>query len=337
MEFAEYRDYVEGDAPNLIDWQVFAKTDRYMIRRFQDETSLRACVLVDASASLHFRQTGPVTKFEYACSLAAGLMYMLVCQGDAAGLSFFTDRVTQRFAPVASTETLGPVLLEMEKVEAEGAGNIEKALHETAEMLTQRSLVIVISDLLQPPAQFARGIQHLQHNRHDVTVFHVLDAAEIGLPMHGLVELRDLETSEKLLIEADEIRPRSRPGGAGLSGRGEPPLHGLRRPLFHGRNADARARGSGEAGQSFLMEARHAVFSFLDAGQCNRAHKSVVLVSASGGSDNSLSGRAQRAGGRRKIIRSMMDWKKSRDHLLWPSATRTTHARVALPGHPTIC
>jgi uncharacterized protein (DUF58 family) len=208
VEFAEYRDYIEGDAPNLIDWQVFAKTDRYMIRRFQDETSLRASVLVDASASLNFRQTGPVTKFEYACSLAAGLMYLLVCQGDAAALSFFTDRVSQRYAPVASTDTLSPILLEMENIEPKGAGNIEKSLHEAAEMLKQRSLVIVISDLLQPPAQFARGIQHLQHNRHDVTVFHVLDAAEIVLPMHGLVELRDLETSEKLLIEADEIRPR---------------------------------------------------------------------------------------------------------------------------------
>jgi len=208
VEFAEYRDYIEGDAPNLIDWSVFAKTDRYMIRRFQDETSLRACVLVDASASLNYRQTGPVTKFEYACSLAAGLMYLLVCQGDAVALSFFTDRVTQRFASVASTETLSPILLEMEKMEAAGVGNIEQSLHEAAEMLKQRSLVIVISDLLQPPAQLARGIQHLQHNRHDVTVFHVLDAAEIALPMHGLVELRDLETSEKLLIEADEIRSR---------------------------------------------------------------------------------------------------------------------------------
>ena len=208
VEFAEYRDYVEGDAPNLIDWSVYAKTDRYMIRRFQDETSLRACVLVDASASLHFRQTGPVTKFEYACSLAAGLMYLLVCQGDAAALSFFTERVSRRFEPVASIETLSPVLLEMENIEAKGTGNIEQSLHEAAETLRQRSLVIVISDLLQPPAQLARGIQHLQHNRHDVTVFHVLDAAEIALPMHGLVELRDLETNDKLLIEADEIRPR---------------------------------------------------------------------------------------------------------------------------------
>ena len=206
VEFAEYRDYIEGDAPNLIDWSVFAKSDRYMIRRFQDETSLRACVLVDASASLNYRQTGPATKFEYACSLAAGLMYLLVSQGDAAALSFFTDKLTQRFASVASTETLSPILLEMEKLEAKGAGNIEQSLHEAAEMLKQRSMVIVISDLLQPPAQLAHGIQHLQHNRHDVTVFHVLDAAEIALPMHGLVELRDMETHDKLLIEADEIR-----------------------------------------------------------------------------------------------------------------------------------
>ena len=208
VEFAEYRDYVEGDAPNLIDWAVYAKTDRYMIRRFQDETSLRACVLVDSSASLDFRQTGPVTKFEYACSLAAGLMYLLVCQGDGAALSFFASGLTKRFESVASTETLSPILLEMEKLQPRGVGNIEKSLHEAAELLTQRSLVIVISDLLQPPVEFARGIQHLQHNRHEVTVFHVLDAAEIALPMHGLVELRDLETHEKLLIEADEIRPR---------------------------------------------------------------------------------------------------------------------------------
>jgi uncharacterized protein (DUF58 family) len=208
VEFAEYRDYIEGDAPNLIDWSVYAKTDRYMIKRFQDETSLRACILVDASASLNYKQTGPVTKFEYACSLAAGMMYLLVSQGDAVSLSFFTDKLTKRFAPVASVDSLSPVMLEMEKIEPGGAGNIEKALHEAAEALGQRTLVVVISDLLQPPAQLARGLQHLQHNRHDVTVFHVLDAAEISLPMHGLVELRDLETAEKLLIQADEIRPR---------------------------------------------------------------------------------------------------------------------------------
>jgi uncharacterized protein (DUF58 family) len=208
VEFAEYRDYREGDAPNLIDWSVFAKSDRYMIRRFQDETSLRAAVLVDASASLNYKEVGGVTKFEYACSLAAGLMYLLVSQGDSVSLTFFTDKLTKRFQSVASVDSLSPIMLEMETIEPAGAGNVEKALHEAAELLKSRHLVIVISDLLQDPKLVGRGLQHLQHNRHDVTVFHVLDAAEISLPMHGLVELRDLETHEKLLIQADEIRPR---------------------------------------------------------------------------------------------------------------------------------
>ena len=92
----------------------------------------------------------------------------------------------------------------------------------------------MISDLLQPPARFARGIQHLQHNRHDVTVFHVLDAAEFALPLHGLVELRDLESTEKLLIEADEIRTRYAQAAQGVPVRAQPYLRGLRHPLLHG-------------------------------------------------------------------------------------------------------
>jgi uncharacterized protein (DUF58 family) len=208
VEFAEYRDYVPGDAPNLIDWNVYAKTDRYMIRRFQDETNLRAAVFVDCSASLNYKKLGAMTKFEYACTLAAGFMYLLACQGDAVSLSFFSQKITKRFASVSSTETLSPILMEMEKVKIEGQGDIEQSLHDAAQQLKQRSLVIIISDLLQEPEQLARGIQHLQHNRHDVTVYHVLDGAEVTLPYKGLVEMRDLETGEKLLIEGDEIRPR---------------------------------------------------------------------------------------------------------------------------------
>jgi len=206
VEFAEYRDYVPGDAPNLIDWAVYAKTDRHMIRRFQDETSLRALVLVDASTSLRFRHAGPCTKFDYACSLAAAFLYLLVCQGDSAALSFFTDRITRAFDPVAGVDTLGPLLREMETTVPDGAGHIEKALHEAAERLRSRHLVLILSDFLQAPDEIARGIQHLQHSRHEVVVFHLLDGAEVALPLQGLVELRDLETKEKLLIDAGELK-----------------------------------------------------------------------------------------------------------------------------------
>ena len=208
VEFAEYRNYIPGDSPNLIDWAVYAKTDRYMIRRFQDETNLKVTLLIDHSASLDFKKLGQISKFEYACSLAAGLMYLFACQGDLVSLVLFSGKVTQRFAPVSNVETLSPILLEMEKIKPIGQGDIAKSLHEAANFLTQRGKVIVISDFLQNPEQLSRGIQHLQHQRHDVTVFHVLDGAEITLPYKGLVEMRDLETGGLLLIDSDAIRPR---------------------------------------------------------------------------------------------------------------------------------
>ena len=127
-------------------------------------------------------------------------------QGDAVQLAFFTEKLTRCFPPVASADALNPILLEMESVVPTGRGDIAQSLEAAAEMVKQRSLVILISDLLQPPAQLALGIQNLRQRRHDVTVFHVLDGAEISLPLHGLVELRDQETGEKLLVEADEIR-----------------------------------------------------------------------------------------------------------------------------------
>jgi len=186
VEFAEYRNYMPGDAPNLIDWSVLAKTDKYMIRRYQDETNLRACVLVDCSASLNYKHLGESTKFDYACSLAAGFMYLLVSQSDSARLVFFNDELREQYSVVSSVEGLSPILYEMEKVEPTKRGNIENSLHQAAELLTRRSLVIIISDLLQPPEEVARAIQHLQHARHEVEVYHIMDGALGGFVGFGV-------------------------------------------------------------------------------------------------------------------------------------------------------
>lgn len=208
VEFAEYREYAQGDPPNLIDWAVYAKSDRYVIRRFHEETNLRAVVLLDTSESLRFCENGIYDKLSYSCYLAAGLMYILINQGDSVGLMTFTDRINRSLEPAASLEGLKPLLLGLEESEAKGASDIEKALHAAAETLRSKSLVIVISDFLQSPAFLSRGFQHLRHNGHDVTAFHVLDPAEIRFPFHGLMEFKELETGRRILVEAGEIQGR---------------------------------------------------------------------------------------------------------------------------------
>ncbi len=206
VEFADYREYTRGDPPNLIDWAVYARTDRHVIRRYQEETNLRGYLLLDTSESMAFKEEGLYSKLDYAAYLAAGLMFILVNQSDAAGLMVFNDALRQTFAPVGSLEGLRPLLLGLEEAKPAGRSNIEGALHQLAEHIRSRSLVILISDLLQNPAEILRGLRHLHHNKHEIMVLHVMDGAELNLTFHGLTELRELETGAKLVVQADEIR-----------------------------------------------------------------------------------------------------------------------------------
>ena len=206
VEFSDYREYTRGDPPNLIDWAVYARSDRYVIRRYQEETSLRAFILLDTSESMNYREGGIYTKFEYACYLAASFMYILIGQGDSAGLMLFNEDVYKVFQPAGSLEGLRPLLLGLEEAQASGRSNVEAALHNVAAQIKSRSLVIVISDLLCEPAQTLRGIRHLHHDGHEVTIMHVLDPGEIRFNFAGLVELRELETGQRLVLQADEVR-----------------------------------------------------------------------------------------------------------------------------------
>jgi uncharacterized protein (DUF58 family) len=208
VEFAEYRSYVPGDPIQKIDWAVYARTDRYVIRQFHDEVNVRAYILVDTSGSMAYQQEGGMRKIDYACYLAAGMMYLMVQQRDSAALFTFDSEIRRVFDPVSAFVGLKPMLLALEEIEPKGEGNIEQVLHSAAEMITGRSLIVLISDLLQDPREVLRGIGHLSHAGKDVTVFHVLDPGELRLPLHGLYEVESLEGGDRLLVDITQIRER---------------------------------------------------------------------------------------------------------------------------------
>lgn len=206
VEFAEYRPYTPGDPPGRIDWPVYARSDRYLVRRSQEETSLVATILLDTSGSMAYREAGPRSKMEHACFLAAGLMYALAGQGDAAGLFTFADRLETLLPPVGTLAGLRPALETLERLRPHGRSDIEAAMLATADRIAPRGLVICISDFLQPAEQIARGLRRLAHDGHNVIMMHVCDGGERRLAFGGLAELRDMETGRRLTVETDEVR-----------------------------------------------------------------------------------------------------------------------------------
>ena len=216
VEFAEYREYVPGDPLRFLDFRVLARTDRRVVRQFEDETNLAAYVLVDRSASMGFSgDPGTVpTKLEYACSLAGGLVYLLHRQRDAAGLVVFAEKVERilpaRGSPPAVREAL-EVLEDLVPSERTGVGAALRAL---AVHLKRRSLVVLLSDLHDDPDDVMHGIERLRYDRHDVAVLQVLDEAELDLPWRGLVELEDAETGARLPVVGGTIRDAYREAAA---------------------------------------------------------------------------------------------------------------------------
>jgi len=206
VEFAEYREYAHGDPIARIDWPVYARSDRYVIRQFHEDVSIRCHILLDTSASMGYQEGGPMSKMEYGCYLAAAIMYAMVQQGDTVSLITFDNQIRRHYEPTGTFVGLRPMLLGMEEIEPAGEGNIEAALHTAAELSKGKMLVVVVSDLLQEPDGILRGIHHLHHDGKDVTLFHVLDQAELYLPMSGLAEVVSIETREKLTVDFRQVR-----------------------------------------------------------------------------------------------------------------------------------
>jgi uncharacterized protein (DUF58 family) len=218
VEFAEYREYSPGDPLRHIDWTIFARNDRLVVRQYEQETNLRATVVLDASGSLAFQASGPLTKFQFGCYTAAALLYLLNRQQDAVGLVTHGETIQARFPPRATPSALREMLLHLETLHPAGPTRLDRIYHELAESLPRRSLVILITDLFDVPERILPALRHFRHRRHEVILFHLLDRAESEFPYRGLIEFEDLETGERMEAEAELIRDTVRQGVSDFTG-----------------------------------------------------------------------------------------------------------------------
>lgn len=206
VEFEEHREYSPGDEIRRIDWKALGKFDRYFIKEYEDETNLRAYLLLDASGSMDYASDG-VSKFDYGCTLAASLAYLILKQQDAAGLVTFSNRIESFIPPRAKRDYLTQILHALEKRGPAGETNVGRILEDIAGQIKRRGLVILVSDLLDEPAEILKGLRLFRFKGNDVIVFHLLDPAELDLPFDGNILFEDLEeTNLKVVADPRTIR-----------------------------------------------------------------------------------------------------------------------------------
>jgi uncharacterized protein (DUF58 family) len=206
VEFAQHRNYTPGDEIRHIDWKVYGRSDRYHVKQFQEETNLRANIALDTSSSMLYG-SGPLTKLEYASVAAAALAFLLLKQRDAVGLTTFSDGVTAYLPPAGTPAHAREMMGRLERVESVPRTDIGRTLHDLAERVQRRSLIILFSDLLDDPEKVVRGLQHFRHRRHEVIVFHMMDPDELHFPFRDQVVFEGLENEG--LLHADPRALRS--------------------------------------------------------------------------------------------------------------------------------
>ncbi len=207
VEFAEHRAYMPGDPMKHVDWKVYAKSDRFFVKQFEEETNLRAYIVLDASASMGYA-SGDISKLEYGSMLAASLMYLMLKQQDSVGLLAFDTQIRKFIPPRSTRSHLHLLLKELGRQQAGARTDVGVALHQLAERIQRRGLIILISDLQDDPERVISGLRHFRHRKHEVLVFHILDPSEVAFPFEGEVVLRDLETREEIHTEPWRVRDR---------------------------------------------------------------------------------------------------------------------------------
>ncbi len=200
VEFAEHRPYMPGDPIRHLDWKVWARTDRTVIKRFQEETNLKGYILLDTSASMAFT-SGNLTKLRYGVSLAAALAYLMIEQRDAVGLGLFDDHLRKLLPPRSVRSYLNIIFKELSTATPSGRTRVAETLHRIAERMKRKGLVILISDLLDEPEEIIAGLKHFRYDGHEVIVLQVLDPLERTFAFRRDARFRDLETDERMISQ----------------------------------------------------------------------------------------------------------------------------------------
>ena len=205
VEFAEYRQYMPGDDLSTIDWKVYVRSDRYYVKKFEEETNLDCYLLLDISGSMGYASKG-ISKLEYGSYVAASLAYLMQRQRDAVGLISFDRRVVDRLPVSARPGHLRTLLAMLDRLRLGEGSDVSKPLHDLADALARRGMAVVISDLLDEPEQIIKGLKHLRYRGSDVIVFHVLDHDELTFPFERTTRFRDMETDDEVLAVPPVVR-----------------------------------------------------------------------------------------------------------------------------------
>lgn len=198
---------MSGDELKLIDWKVYGRSDRFFVKQFEEETNLRIVFLLDASGSMGFRgERSPLSKYDYAATLASSLAYLALEQGDNAGLSLLHESAPRFVPPRGSLAHLNTLIDELAKTKPSGATVLSVSLTSAVHALKKRSLIILLSDLLDDQEPLLRSIKLLKFKKHDVHVIHLFDREEKEFPFRGNLRFDSLENEPALILEAGSFR-----------------------------------------------------------------------------------------------------------------------------------
>jgi uncharacterized protein (DUF58 family) len=207
VEFAEYRKYVPGDDLRRLDWRAYGRSDRFYVKEFEADTNLRLCLVLDTSGSMGFGPAG-ATKLDYARRIAGALGYLALQQGDAVGLSCVAGGLVKNIPPKRNPAHLIALFDLLEEAKPRGETQLATVLHELAETIRQRALIVILSDLFVEPELLGSCFQHLRFRRHDVAAFHLLESQEMQFKFRRPTRFLDMEGNAAIFADPNEIADR---------------------------------------------------------------------------------------------------------------------------------